>query len=179
MTDKPSPFAGLDKALLRSTRSQENPAAPPQPLVAQESKPTQTDAPANIPDQEQPPTPSRQPRKRKEAAQNKPADSEASELASMNASSLASLLASELAHQDEMIARVRKTVRTPGKEVSFVRLTPEEKQQLAEIVYSYKRQGKKTSETEISRIAINCLLDDHRTNGEQSLLARVIDALLA
>jgi len=66
-----------------------------------------------------------------------------------------------------------------GKEVSFVRLSPEEKGELAEIVYTYKRQGRKTSENEINRIAVNFIVEDYKANGAQSILARVIDALLA
>ena len=54
-----------------------------------------------------------------------------------------------------LIETIRKAVKVTGKEVSFSRLTPTEKSQLADIVYTYKRQGKKTSETEIARIAIN------------------------
>ena len=46
-------------------------------------------------------------------------------------------LAQELAsYHASLIATIRKTVRQLGKEVSFVRLTAEEKQQLADIVYT-------------------------------------------
>jgi len=58
-------------------------------------------------------------------------------------------------------------------------MTQEEKGQLADIVYTYKRQGKKTSENEINRIAINFILEDYHANGDNSVLAKVIDALLA
>jgi len=50
---------------------------------------------------------------------------------------------------------------------------------LAELVYRYKRQGKKTTENEINRIAVNFILEDHEANGDRSVLAKVIDALLA
>ena len=50
---------------------------------------------------------------------------------------------------------------------------------LSDIVYTYKRQGQKTSETEINRIALNYLLLDYREHGQQSVLARVLAALLA
>jgi hypothetical protein len=98
------------------------------------------------------------------------------ERASNGAAELASTLASP---DDEFIAAVRKVVKSPGKEVSFTRLTPEEKSQLADIVYTYKRQGQKTSENEINRIAINSLLLDYKENGQHSILARVLAALLA
>jgi hypothetical protein len=82
-------------------------------------------------------------------------------------------------HQAAEIEAIRKTVKTLGREVSFVRLTPEEKGQLADVVYTYKRQGQKTSENEINRIAINYLLADYHANGEQSVLAQVLAALRA
>ncbi len=82
-------------------------------------------------------------------------------------------------YHDDVVETIRKAVKTPGKEVSFVRLTAEEKAQLADIVYTYKRQGKKTSENEINRIAINYILEDYRANGERSILARVLASLLA
>jgi hypothetical protein len=70
-------------------------------------------------------------------------------------------------------------VKSVGKEVTFVRLTLEEKNQLVDIAYTCKRQGIKTSENEISRIAINFLLEDYKTNGEASILAKVLASLLA
>jgi hypothetical protein len=51
-------------------------------------------------------------------------------------------------------------------------LTPQEKQQLADVVYTYKRQGRRTSENEIGRIAINFLMADYRANGGNSMLAK-------
>ena len=91
-----------------------------------------------------------------------------------------SKLAQELAsYHASMIAIIRKTVRQLGQEVSCVRLTPEEKQQLADIVYTYKRQGVRTTENEINRIAINFLLEDYRTSGQASILARVLEAVYA
>lgn len=79
----------------------------------------------------------------------------------------------------EVIEVIRKVVKGTGREVSFVRLSPDEKGRLADIVYTYKRQGVKTSENEINRIAINLLLEDYDTNGEQSVLSRVLAALQA
>ncbi len=100
----------------------------------------------------------------------------ASQPARQHASVLASTLASV---PDETIDTIRRAVKVPGREVSFVRLTSEEKAQLADIVYTYKRQGKKTTENEINRIAVNYMVQDYKANGEQSVLARVIAALLA
>ena len=80
-------------------------------------------------------------------------------------------------YSDEIVEVIRKSVRKVGKEVAFVRLTPEEKEQLGDIVYVYKRRGTKTSENEIARIGINCLIADYQANGEASILAKVIAAL--
>ncbi len=100
----------------------------------------------------------------------------ASVIASTTASKSASIVASPT---NDIIARVRKTVRSAGKEVSFVRLSVEEKQLLTDIVFTYKRQGVKTSENEINRIALNYLLEDYQDNGQNSILVKVIEALLA
>jgi hypothetical protein len=94
------------------------------------------------------------------------------EQANTNASTLSK-------EQATLIDQIRKVVKTVGREVSFVRLTPDEKQQLADIMYSFKRRGIKTSENEINRIAVNFMLKDYQANGNSSILARVIDALLA
>jgi hypothetical protein len=97
-----------------------------------------------------------------------------------NASKQASMDASTLAYkQDELVEDIRKTVKHLGKEVTFIRLTPEEKGQLTDIVYAYKRQGIKTSENEIGRIGLNYLIADYQANGEESVLAQVIAALNA
>jgi hypothetical protein len=92
----------------------------------------------------------------------------------------ASKLASTQTGEDpDVVEAIRRVVKVPGREVAFVRLTPEEKAQLADVVYTYKRQGMKTTETEVNRIALNYLLHDYREHGEHSVLARVLAALLA
>lgn len=103
---------------------------------------------------------------------------------STDASSNATMLARELALEADgdhahLIETIRKRVKSVGKEVSYLRLTLPEKAELDEIVYMFKRQGVKTSENEINRIALNLMLADFKTNGQASLVARVIDALLA
>ncbi len=99
-----------------------------------------------------------------------------------NVRAQASYRASKLASTDpdgETVEVVRRVVKEAGREVSFVRLSPTEKRRLADIVYTYKRQGVRTSENEINRIAINLLLSDYETNGEQSMLAKVLSSLQA
>ncbi len=99
---------------------------------------------------------------------------------SKHSSNLASKHASTLALSTEMIEFIRKIVKNPGKEdVLYVRLTKEEKDKLADVSYTYKRQGMKTSDNEVVRIAINALLEDYKANGETSLLATILASLHA
>ncbi len=100
--------------------------------------------------------------------------------ASKHSSNLASKHASTLALSTEMIEFIRKIVKNPGKEdVLYIRLTKEEKDKLADVSYTYKRQGMKTSDNEVVRIAINALLEDYKANGETSLLATILASLHA
>ena len=50
-------------------------------------------------------------------------------------------------------------------------------QKIADLVYAYKRLGIRTSENEITRIAINFVVSDHKENGENSVLDLVLIAL--
>ena len=76
-----------------------------------------------------------------------------------------------------MIEAVRKAVKEFGKEAATHRFTAEEKQKIADIVYAYKRQGIRTSENEVTRIAVNFLINDHAENGENSILDLTLKAL--
>ena len=58
-------------------------------------------------------------------------------------------------------------------------MTIDEKEALVDIVYHFKRQGMRTTENEVARIAMNFVLADYRRHGDQSLLVRVINALNA
>ena len=95
----------------------------------------------------------------------------------------ASKQASIAIEKHDFVEAIRKTVKQVGKEVSFIRLTPEEKHSLGSIVYSfneiYRGEGRKTSENEIGRIGLNYLLEDYRENGNNSIIARVLAALNA
>lgn len=148
--DKPtSPFSGLDKALLRSTQ-----ALPIAPEAEGQEAPRAASPAA------------------RSRSAGRPARQKESQLASVPASTLAS-------YDSETVDAIRKAVRAPGREVSFVRLAAEEKAELADIVYAYKRQGKRTSENEINRIAINFILRDYKANKDNSILSRVLAALLS
>jgi hypothetical protein len=159
MADKPSnPFSRLDTSLLRSTRSQ----------------------PAPVPEPEEPDTTQFEQQEQSAPKQHRSHAKASKTIKAAEPSTIASQQASMLAdYPEETIQAIRKIVKTPGREVSFVRLTPDEKAELADLVYSFKRRGKKTSENEINRIAVNFILQDHRERGERSVLARVIEALLA
>jgi len=80
-------------------------------------------------------------------------------------------------YHDSMIQAVKSALRQFGKEAATHRFTPEEKRAVADIIYSYSRQGLKTSENEIARIGVNFILNDYKDNGEESLLHRVLKAL--
>lgn len=76
-----------------------------------------------------------------------------------------------------MVERIRRAVIKIGKEAATHRFTQEEKDVLVDIVYTYGRQGYRTSENEIIRIGANWLMGDYRENGKQSVLHRVLKAL--
>jgi hypothetical protein len=72
---------------------------------------------------------------------------------------------------------VRKAVKQLGKEAATHRFTLAEKHLLADIEYTYKREGIRTSENEITRISINYIIEDYRQNGEESILAKILRRL--
>src|SRR5206468_12016324 len=84
-------------------------------------------------------------------------------------------------HHDTVIPStletIRKAVKQIGKEAATHRFTGDEKRKIAEIVYSYERQGYRTSENEITRIALHWLLQDYQRDGVQSVLARLLESL--
>lgn len=97
---------------------------------------------------------------------------------SLQASNNASMHASiQSFNQETIIEIIRKAVKDVGKDSATYRFTPEEKKALLELSFSYKMQGYKTSENELIRIAINFILEDHKQNGQNSILRRVLDAL--
>lgn len=167
MTDKPSsPFVGLDKALLRSTQR----PAPPSESTRAETAPEEQSVPARK-------TPQRDSRTSRQPPSGT-ASPPASALARYPVSTPVGPIANSYADA-QTIDAIRKIVKSPGKEVSFIRLTGDEKAQLAEIVYAYKRRGHRTTENEINRIAVNFILADYRAHGANSVLAKVLAALIA
>ena len=80
-------------------------------------------------------------------------------------------------YHDAIIEQIRRAVKEFGKEAATHRFTLEEKKAIADVIYSYKRRGIRTSENEIARIAVNFLIDDYRENGENSILDKVLQVL--
>jgi len=80
-------------------------------------------------------------------------------------------------NHDVVIEYIRQAVRHTGKEAGTYRITREEKRALLEICYSFRLGGIRTSENEITRIAINYLIHDHKSNPKDSVLERVIEAI--
>ncbi len=76
-----------------------------------------------------------------------------------------------------LLEAVRKTTKQIGKEAATHRFTAAEKQMIAEIVYTCARQGTRTSENEITRIAVNWLLLDYQTHGQRSVLTQLLASL--
>jgi hypothetical protein len=148
MADKStSPFAGLDKALLRSTK--QSPPAPPQKHVEQDTAKDPKPATA-IPRHH---------------------DTAVATMTPRNQDTVVSDA------EDDILDVVRKAVRQIGKEAATHRFTLDEKNSLADIEYTYRRQSIRTSENEITRIAINYFIEDYRAHGDSSLLAKILRRL--
>jgi hypothetical protein len=80
-------------------------------------------------------------------------------------------------YHDTVIEAIRRVVKEIGKEAATHRFTEEEKKRLADLIYTYKNRGIKTSENEITRIAVNYVISNFEENGENSLLHRALKAL--
>ena len=80
-------------------------------------------------------------------------------------------------YNDAIVGLVRKAVKEFGKEAATHKLTEIEKKEIADLIYTYKNRGVKTSENEITRISVNFVLEDYRENGENSILHKILEAL--
>lgn len=78
---------------------------------------------------------------------------------------------------ESMVEAVRRAVKEFGKEAATHRFTTQEKRAIAEIIYAYKKQGTRTSENEITRVAVNFIIHDYKENGANSLLATFLKSL--
>ena len=80
-------------------------------------------------------------------------------------------------YHETVIGIVRKAVKELGKEAATHRFTMDEKRAIADLIYTYKNQGIRTSENEITRIAVNFIVQDYKENGENSILEKALKAL--
>ena len=80
-------------------------------------------------------------------------------------------------YQETIFPLVRKAVKELGKEAATHRFTLEEKRAIADIIYTYKNDGIKTSENQIARISVNFIIEDYRANGANSILHKILEAL--
>lgn len=80
-------------------------------------------------------------------------------------------------HDTTAIEYIRKAVKDFGKEAATHRFTLAEKQALAELVYRFKKLEVRTSENEVTRIAINWLIRDHQLSADKSILHKALNAL--
>ena len=78
---------------------------------------------------------------------------------------------------DTIIETTRRAVKQFGKEAATHRFTLEEKRALKAIEHEYSEKGIRTSENEITRIAINYVVEDYKANGNKSILAQVLELL--
>jgi hypothetical protein len=76
-----------------------------------------------------------------------------------------------------IIELIRKAVKDFGKEAATHRFTVAEKKEITDLIYTYKNRGVKTSENEITRIAVNFVVEDFKVNGENSVLHKILIAL--
>lgn len=98
----------------------------------------------------------------------------------VQASSKASSQASKLAIEPtDSFERIRRAVKEIGKESGGYRFSAVEKEQLADTVYAFRKQGVTTDQNQIVRIAVNYLLEDLKENGDTSILAETLERLNA
>ena len=74
---------------------------------------------------------------------------------------------------------LQQNLKTIGKEIYYVRITPEEKARIEDVLHALKRRGLRTSANELGRIALNQLLADYEARGEESMLIRVLSRMRA
>ncbi|SRR5258705_9007750 len=80
-------------------------------------------------------------------------------------------------HHDTIIETTRRAAKQVGKEATTHRFTLEEKKALRGIERDYEEKEIRTSENEITRIAINYIIADHRARQGESILARILKLL--
>ena len=76
-----------------------------------------------------------------------------------------------------IIENIRRCVKEFGKEAATHRFTLAEKRAISSIIHSLGMQGVRTTENEITRIAINFIINEYNQKGKDSILALVLQAL--
>jgi hypothetical protein len=79
--------------------------------------------------------------------------------------------------QRDRVAVIGDAVSELGTKRTTIRFSRPEKSALREIIYAYERREIRTGENELTRIALNWLVEDYREHGEGSVLARVVARL--
>ena len=146
------------------------PAPLSSPIPHQEDRPAEVSAPIEAapaevkpPEQTKVTPPKETAHKKQKLKESKKASVQSREQASKLASTHASVL-----------AKISKAIREIGKEVSYTRLTQEEKRRVLDIIYSFKSDGVKTTENELMRIALNFLLEDYDLQKKGSILHKIL-----
>ena len=78
---------------------------------------------------------------------------------------------------ETIIEITRRAVKQLGKEAATHRFTGEEKKALRAIQRDYEERDIRTTENELTRIAINYLIEDYKRNGQQSILAQTLSLI--
>ena len=63
-------------------------------------------------------------------------------------------------YHDTTLEKIRKALKSFGKESATHRFTKREKRAISELIYAYKKKDVRTSENEITRIAVNFIVFD-------------------
>ncbi len=87
--------------------------------------------------------------------------------------------ASPAAPPTDSVEALQQSLKTIGKEIYYIRITPEEKANIEDVLHTLKRRGLRTSGNELGRIALNQLLADYEAHGEESILIRVLARMRA
>lgn len=77
---------------------------------------------------------------------------------------------------DDLVDALRRAVMQENKYAANYRLSQTEKEALADMIYALNKQGLKTTEIEIARVAINWLINDYNERAEESVLVKVLES---
>lgn len=77
----------------------------------------------------------------------------------------------------DMVSMIRAAVIQTGQASTNHRLTNVEKERIEDVVWEFKKNGIRTTENEIVRIALNYILNHHDQEGKNSLLAITLNLL--